>query len=120
MAFASSSTGNRPFVIKEEVGYNFKKTFRKPSENFTGNKGNGNLCNRCGGKPHSSKPCPVLNKKGNTCEKMKRWGTFQKCAEVKPSLSQVSLTSTTTSARKRVSCLVRKGDGNVLYTGKCV
>ena len=53
MAFASSSTGNKPFVIKE-VGYNFKKTFRKPSEKFTGNKGNCNLCKRCGGKPHSS------------------------------------------------------------------
>ena len=46
MAFECSSTGNRPFVI-EEVGYNFKTTFRKPSEKFTGNKGNGNLCNRC-------------------------------------------------------------------------
>ena len=30
MAFAISSTGNSPFVIKEEVGYNFKK----PSENL--------------------------------------------------------------------------------------
>ena len=75
MAFASSSKGNRPFVIKEEVGYNFKNTFRKPSEKFTGNKGNGNLCNRCGGKPHSSKPCPALNKKCNTCEKV---GHFSK------------------------------------------
>ena len=46
MVFASSSTVNRPFGIKEEVVYNFKKTFRKPSEKFTGNKGNGNLCNR--------------------------------------------------------------------------
>ena len=62
MAFANSSTSNRPFVIKEEGGYNFKKTFQKLSEKFTGNKGNGNLCNRCEGKPHSSKPCPALNK----------------------------------------------------------
>ena len=69
-AFASYSTGNRPFVIKEEMGYNFKKTFRKPSEKFTGNKGYRNLCNRCGGKPHSSKPCPALNKKCNTWEKV--------------------------------------------------
>ena len=65
MAFASSSTGNRPFVIKE-VGFNFKKTFRKASEKFTGIKGNGYLCNRCGGKPHSSRPCPALNRKCNT------------------------------------------------------
>ena len=70
MAFASSSMGNRPIVIKEEVGCNFKKTFRKPSEKFTDNKGNGNLCNRCGGKPHSSKPGPALNKKCNTREKV--------------------------------------------------
>ena len=103
MAFASSSSGNRQFVVKE-VGYNFKKTFRKSSETFTGNKGNGNLYNRCGGKPHSSKPCPALNKKRNTCEKV---GHFSKCAEVKSSLSQVSLTSKTISARKRVSCLVK-------------
>ena len=80
MAFASSSTGNRPFVIKEEVGYNYKKTFRKPNEKFTGNKGNGNLCNRCGGKPHSSKPCPALNKKCNTCEKV---GHFSKMCRSK-------------------------------------
>ena len=104
MAFSSSSTGNRPFVSKEEKGYNFKKTFGKLSENFTGNKGNGNLCNRCGGKPQRSRPCPALNKRCNTCEKV---GTFQKSAEVKPSLSQVNLSSTTISARKRVGCLVK-------------
>ena len=79
MAFASS-TGSRQFVIKEKVGYNFKKPFRKPSEKFTGNKGNGNLCNRCGGKPHSKKPCPALNKKSNTCEKV---GHFSKMCRSK-------------------------------------
>ena len=51
MAFASFSPGNIPVTAKEEVGYNFKKTFRKPSENFTGSKGNGHICNRCGGEP---------------------------------------------------------------------
>ena len=80
MAFASSSTGNRPFVIKEKVGYNFKKTFRKPSEKFTGNKSNGSLCNRCGGKPHSSKPCPALNKNCNTSENL---GHFSKMCRSK-------------------------------------
>ena len=80
MVFASSSTGNRPCVIKEEVGYNFKKTFRKPSEKFTGNKGNGNLCNRCGGKPQSSKPFLALKKKCNTCEKA---GYFSKMCRSK-------------------------------------
>ena len=68
--FACSSTGNKPDMVKEEVGYNFKKTLRKQSYKFTGSKGNGYLCNRCGGKPHSSKPCPTLNKKGYTREKV--------------------------------------------------
>ena len=31
MAFASSSSGNKPITLKEEVGFNFKKTFRKPN-----------------------------------------------------------------------------------------
>ena len=80
MAFVSSSTGNRSFVIKEEVGCGFEKTFRKPSEELTGYEGNSNLCNRCGGKPHSSKPCPALNRKCNTCEKM---GHFSKMCRSK-------------------------------------
>ena len=63
MAFASCSTGNKPDMVKNEVGYNFKKTFRKPNEKFTGRKGNGHLCEGCPGKPHSSKLCPALNKK---------------------------------------------------------
>ena len=32
MAFASSSSGNKPFTVKEQVGYNFKKNFRKPNK----------------------------------------------------------------------------------------
>ena len=80
MVFASSSTGNRPFVIKEEVGYIFRKTSRKPSEKFNGNKGNSNLVNRCGGKPHSSKPCLAFNTKCNTCEKV---GHFSKMCRSK-------------------------------------
>ena len=80
MAFLSSSSGNRSFVLKEEVEYNFKKTFRKPSEKFTGKNGNGNLCNKCRGKPHSTKPCPDLNKKCNTCEKV---GHFSKICRTK-------------------------------------
>ena len=54
MAFASSSTGYIPVTKKVEMGYNFKKTFKKPSGKFTGSKGNGSLCNGCGGGPHSS------------------------------------------------------------------
>ena len=74
-AFASSSTGNKPDMVKEEVGYNFKKTLRKSSEKFTGSKGNGYLCNRCGGKPHSSSLCPTVKKKCNTRENV---GNFAK------------------------------------------
>ena len=40
MAFASSSLGNKSFSVKEEVEYNFRKTFRKPSEKFMANRSN--------------------------------------------------------------------------------
>ena len=65
MDVASSSSGKKPFTVKEEVGSNFKKTFRKPNEEITANKSN-NLCTRCAGKPDSSRPCPGLSKKCNT------------------------------------------------------
>ena len=39
MAFASSSSGNKPFSVKEKVGFNFKKTFQKPNEKVTAKKG---------------------------------------------------------------------------------
>ena len=80
MAFAFSSSGNKSFTVKEEVGFNFKKTFRKPNEKITANKSN-NMCTRCGGKPHSSRPCPALSKKCNTCEKV---GHFSKMCRSKP------------------------------------
>ena len=80
MAFASSSSGNKPFNVKEEVGFNFKKTFRKPNEKITANKNN-NMCTRCGGKPHSSRTCPALSKKCNTCEKV---GHFSKMCRSRP------------------------------------
>ena len=35
----------------------------------------------CGGKPHSSRPCPALSKKCNTCEKV---GHFSKMCRSKP------------------------------------
>ena len=80
MAFASSSSVNKPFTVKEVVGFNFKKTFRKPNEKFTANKSN-KMSTRCGGKPHSSTTCPVLIKKCNTCEKV---GHFSKMCRCKP------------------------------------
>ena len=80
MFSASSSSGNKPSIVKEEVGFNFKKTFRKPNEKFTAKKSN-NMCIRCGGKPHSSRPCPALSKKCNTCEKV---GLLSKMCRSKP------------------------------------
>ena len=38
------------------------------------------MCNRCGGKPHSNKPCPALNTKCNTSEKV---GHFSKMCRKK-------------------------------------
>ena len=80
MIFASSSSGNNPFTGKEEVGLNFKKTFRKRNEKFTAKESN-NLCTRCGGKPRSIRPCPALSKKCNTCEKVQH---FSKMCRSKP------------------------------------
>ena len=39
------------------------------------------MCTRCGGKPHSSRPCPALSKKCNTCEKV---GHFSKMCRNRP------------------------------------
>ena len=80
LAFASSSSGNKPFNVKEEVAFNFKKTFQKPNEKITADKNN-NMCTRCGGKPHSSRPCPALSNKCNTCEKV---GHFSKMCRSRP------------------------------------
>ena len=80
MAFSGSSSGNEPFNVKEEVGFNFEKTFRKPNEKITAIKSN-NMCTRCGGKRHSSRTCPALSEKGNTYEKV---GLFSKMCRSKP------------------------------------
>ena len=79
MAFASSSSGNKPFTVREVVGFNFRKTFRKPNEKNMAN-GSNNMCTRCGDKPHSSRPCPALSKQWNTCEKV---GNFSKMCRSK-------------------------------------
>ena len=80
MAFANSSSGNKPFTVKEEVGFNYKKTFRNPNEKITANKSN-NMRTRVGGKPHSSRSCPALSKKCHTCEKL---GHFSEMCRSKP------------------------------------
>ena len=80
MAFTSSSSVNKSFNVKEEVGFNFKKTFRKPNKKIAADKNN-NMCTRCGVKPHSSRPCPALSKKCNTCEKV---GHFPKMFRSRP------------------------------------
>ena len=69
MDFASSSSDYNPCIVKNEVGFNFKKNFRKSNEKFTANLIN-NMCIRCGGKPRSSRPCPALSKKSKTCQKV--------------------------------------------------
>ena len=79
MAFARYSSGNRPFIVKEN-GFKFKKTFRKPNEKITANKRN-NICTRCEGKPHSSRPFPALSKNCNTLEKV---GHFSNMCRSKP------------------------------------
>ena len=102
MAFASSSTGNRPFVIKEDT------TSKRPSENLVKSSLVKKAMVTCVidvEVSHTVASRVRLRTKNVTS--VKRWGTLQKCAEVKPSLSQVSLTNTTIFARKRVSCLVK-------------
>ena len=79
MAFESSSSGNKTFTVKEKVGFNFEKTFRKPNGKFTAKKSN-NLCTRCVGKPHSIRPFPALSLKFNTSEKV---GNFSKMCRSK-------------------------------------
>ena len=63
MVFASCSSGNKSFTVKEEVGFNFKKTFRKPNKKIMANKSN-NMCTRFRGRPHYCRPCHVLSKSG--------------------------------------------------------
>ena len=77
MFFASSSSHNKPFTVKEEVGFNFKKTFQKPNEKFRAHQSK-NMCTRYGGMPHSSRPCPALRKKATTLKKL---DTSQKCCD---------------------------------------
>ena len=55
------------------------------------------MCSRSGGKPHSSRPCPALNKKCNTCEKV---GHFSKMCRSKPQI-QVSTINKITFAKKK-------------------
>ena len=80
MAFAGSSSGNKPFTAKEELGSISKSPFAKPNEKIKANKSN-NMCTRCKGKSHFSRPCPEVSKKCNTCEKV---GHFSKMCRSKP------------------------------------
>ena len=53
MAFASYSSGNQPFNVKQELGYNIQKTFPKPNKKFTANESN-DMSTRVGGRTHAS------------------------------------------------------------------
>ena len=68
------------FAKCERSWVQIKKTFRKPNKKITANKSN-NMCTMCGGKPHSSRPCPALSTNCNTCEKV---GHFSKMCRRKP------------------------------------
>ena len=103
MDIANSSTGNKLNIMKE-VGYNFKKTLRKPGEKLTGSKNNRHFCNRCGGEPHCSNQCPALNKKCNTSEKMRHF------AKMCRSNTQTKLCKSAqhySFAKNRVICLIK-------------
>ena len=97
MAFASSSLGNKPFTVKEEVGFNFKKAFRKTNEKTTANKSN-NMCTRYGGKPHSSRPCPALK----NATPGKRWDNSRKCVEANPNQFQECTINRINFAKKKM------------------
>ena len=85
--------------MKEEVGFKFKKTFPKPNEKITANKKT-NMCTRCGGKPQSSRPCPALSKKCNTCEKV---GHFSKMCRSKPQPNSVKYNKQNNFCEEKVS-----------------
>ena len=60
MAFASSSSINKTFTVKDEVGFNFKKSFRKPNEKLRLIKAT--TCALGVEVSHTSRPCPALSK----------------------------------------------------------
>ena len=74
---ASSSSGKKYFSVKVEIGYNFKKAFRKPTKNVQLTKKlicaiEVESCN-----PLSITTCPALNK---TPAKM--WDISHKCVSL--------------------------------------
>ena len=97
MVFASSLSSNKPFTLKEEVGFNFKKTSPNPNEKFTANKRK-NKWIRCGSTPHFIRPCPALNKKCNNCEKVAH---FSKMCRSKPQPNS-------SKYNKQINCFAKK------------
>ena len=75
LVFPRTSSSNKPFNVKEEVGYNFKKTSRKTNKKFTAKKMQ-KFCTRCGYKPHFSRPCLALSKKINANERVVQFSKF--------------------------------------------
>ena len=57
------------------------------------------MCTRCGGKPHSSRPCPALSKKATS---VKKWDTSQNCEEANLNQIQVSTINRVTFAKKKM------------------
>ena len=108
MALTIKLTMAFTMAFEKENGFNFKKIFRKPNQEFTTNKSN-NMCTRCGAKPHSSRPCPTLSKKCNTCEKV---GHISKMCGSKLHPNSGKFARKKNFFRASISSI---GDGNVLY-----
>ena len=68
-----------PSLWNMRLGSNSKRPFENKKKSTTYN--SNNMCTSCGCKPRSSRPCPALSKKCNTCEKL---GHFSKICRSKP------------------------------------
>ena len=55
------------------------------------------MCTMCGGKPHSSSPCPTLTKNATP---VKRWDAYQKCVEANLNQFQVGTINRINFAKK--------------------
>ena len=96
MIFARSSSCNKHFNVKVEVGKNFSKTVCKPSEKHAANKSN-KLFSRCGSKPQLRRSCPAISKIFNTIMKIP-----QNWAETNPIWIQVREIDKTTIVKKKM------------------
>ena len=62
------------------------------------------MCTRCGGKLHSSRHCPALSKKCNTCEKV---GHFSKMCRRKPQANSGKYNRQNNFCEEEIVCSVQ-------------